>query len=176
MNVLRRAEWPGRPAAERLRQWATLEQLAERLGATPDYLGMILVGSLAKGVADPLSDIDLFLVARDGGFAAVWERRHDLHVTGALAVWEQADGRLPDARTHVWLTEDLVVVEALIATPQSGARLAEPAVVLVGPPELTDMFPRRPPVQRSEMRMGDHPVERAYDALKRAVRRVSFSS
>jgi hypothetical protein len=175
MNVLRRAEWPGRPAVERLRQWATLERLVERVGATPDYVGVILLGSLAKGIADPVSDIDLFLVARDGGFAVAWERRHDLHVTGALAVWEEADGRLPDARTHVWLTEDLVVVEALIATPQSGARLAEPAVVLVGPPGLTNMFPRRPTVQRSEMRMGEHPVERAYEALKQAVRSVSSS-
>ncbi len=70
---------------------------------------------------------------------------------------------------------DLVLVECLLATASSGVRLAEPAAVLAGDRGLLDRFPRRPPVTRAEMAahpLDLHPVERAYDQLKEAVRRT----
>src|SRR5437588_3209260 len=165
-----RADWPEARRSKQLRQWRTLERIAEFVEATPQFSGMILLGSLAKGVGDAVSDIDLLIVAPDNGFTEAWARRNDLHRTGALAVWDGRHTDFPEAAAHVWLTEDLIVVEALIATPRSGARLAEPAVVLLGPTDLGRTFPNRLPVSRAEMSLGNDPVERAYEVLKQAIR------
>lgn len=165
-----RADWPEAARLKQLRQWHTLERLADFVAAAPQFSGMILLGSLARGTADAVSDIDVVIAAPDGGFAEAWARRNDLHLTGALAVWEHLRPDLPEVAAHAWLTEDVIVVEALIATPRSGARLAEPAIALVGPTELTRRFPNRPPISRSKMRPASDPVERAYDVLKQAIR------
>lgn len=45
-------------------------------------VGLILGGSLAKGIADLYSDIDLYLITRDGAFAALFDERE----TAALAL------------------------------------------------------------------------------------------
>lgn len=165
-----RADWPEAARSKKLRQWHTLEQLANLVEATPQFNGLILLGSLASGTGDAVSDIDVVIAASDGNFAEAWARRNDLHVTGAIAVWEHHRPDLPEVAAHAWLTEDVILVEALIATAGSGARLAEPAIVLVGRMELTRAFPSRPPISRSEMRPAHDPVERAYDVLKQAVR------
>jgi len=167
-------DWSWRERATGLRQWPTLNGLIGRVGADPAFAAAVLVGSFAAGRADALSDIDLLLFAPDGGFAAAWERRHDLHVTGALIAWDER--REPDREIgkHQWVTEDVVYVECLIATPASGCRLAEPYVVVAGvlPPTVT----RRPPIARSELTFGPHPVERAYDMFKFAVRHPGQAS
>jgi hypothetical protein len=137
----------------------------------PHFAGLILVGSMASGRADPLSDIDLIVVAQGGRFDPLWQRREKLHVTGALGCWDRQDAQFPQAGMHAWLTQDLVLVEALITTPGSGVRIADPAVVLAGSMDLLTKFPRRPPVLRSEMQSTeDHPIDAAYAALKGAVR------
>ncbi|MGE0544675.1 MAG: nucleotidyltransferase domain-containing protein [Dehalococcoidia bacterium] len=83
------ADWPGREAATRLRQWSAIEPLAAyAMDNTSIFSAAILVGSFAAGTADTLSDIDLILLAPDGGFEAAWARRSDLHPTGVLAVWD----------------------------------------------------------------------------------------
>jgi hypothetical protein len=136
----------------------------------PAAYGMVLIGSLAAGSADALSDVDLFVVARPGAFQAMWAKRRELSGSSVLASWESHSTDRPDVGFYVWLSEELVMVEALFCVPGS-ARLADgaPAAILVGPPSLLDTFPRRPPVRRSEMRF-THPVEKAYKALQDVIR------
>jgi hypothetical protein len=170
--------WEHERAARRMRQWPALERIRERVGASTTLLGLVLVGSFAAGTFDALSDLDLFLFAREDGFEESWARRHELHGDGALAVWDRRDPGLDRAAAHKWVTGDLVLVECLIATPSSGVRLAEPAVVVAGDPGLLGLVPRRPPVDRAELtrRPVADPVERAYDDLKAAVRAARANS
>jgi hypothetical protein len=74
---------------------------------------------------------------RDGRFAEAWQRRTVLQVTGAMVWW---DGQLVphQAGAHKWVTEDLVLVERLLAAPGSGVRLASPSRVVAGEPGLAD--------------------------------------
>jgi len=83
-------DWPGRERAARLRQWPTLDGIIRYVAVEPAFAAAILVGSLAAGRTDALSDIDLLLFAADGCFEAAWQRRFDLHGTGALAAWDAA--------------------------------------------------------------------------------------
>jgi hypothetical protein len=101
-------------------------------------------------------------------FEDAWQLRHELHGTGSLACW---DGRRQaEAAAHKWVTADLVLVEALFAGPDSGVRLAPPWRVVAGDPDLALRFTPRPPIQRTEMGSDVHPVERAFDELKVALR------
>jgi hypothetical protein len=67
--------WPGQPAASGLRQWPVLERLRTRVERSVALTGMLLVGSLAEGVADALSDLDVLLVATEASFEAAWAGR-----------------------------------------------------------------------------------------------------
>ncbi|HXW44770.1 MAG TPA: nucleotidyltransferase domain-containing protein [Streptosporangiaceae bacterium] len=153
------------------RQHRTLEAIAKRLDALPEVLGALVVGSLAAGTADAASDVDLLVCAAPGEFAGAWARRDELHVTGALVAWD--DGPRPGAQVavHRWVTEDMVLVEALFAAEGSGVRLAEPWHVIAGDPEVTGSFVPRPPVDKAEFDShAAHPVDRAFGELKRAMR------
>lgn len=164
------AGWPYLDRMQQLRQWATVERLAGYAESYPSvFAAVILVGSFAAGTADPLSDIDLMLLAPDGGFGAAWARRHDLHSTGALASWDQPRAGMPEVAGHNWVTDDLVMVETLFATPSSGFRLAEPYVVLAG--TIPAAVVRRGPIPRSEMTGWPHAVDLAYSTLKYVLRR-----
>jgi hypothetical protein len=68
------------------------------------------------------------------------------------------------------VTDDLVLVECLLAAPASGVRLAAPYRVVAGEAELADRFTARSPIQRTEMGLELHPVERAFDELKEVIR------
>lgn len=163
-------DWPGWERATRLRQWPTIERLAAHVAENPSiFTAAILVGSFAAGMADTLSDIDLILLAPGGGFEVAWARRHDLHPTGVLAVWDEQRVGAPEVAAHNWVTDDLIVVETLFATPSSDFRLAEPYVVLAG--QLPADVTRRPPIARSEMTGWPHAVDLAYSVLKRVLRR-----
>lgn len=126
---------------------------------------MIVVGSFARGDVDPLSDLDLVLVAPEDGFEAAWATREQLHGGSALVCWDQRDPGFVEAGAHKWITRDLVLVECLLTTVSSGVRLL-------------DRFPRRPPITRAEMEAQPlelHQVERTYDELKTAAR-AAFTS
>ena len=170
------ADWPTRARAERLRQWPTLETLARRVAVDPELVGLLLLGSVAAGEGDALSDLDVVVVARSGRFPAAWERRERLREGAPLVAWDHLLSDRPDCGLVVWLTSDLVLVEALITTPGS-ARLAEgaPCVVVTGPPDLVARLPTRPRVRRAEMQI-THPVEHAYKALQAAVRGVGATA
>ena len=164
------AEWSGRDAAMRSRQWPTVERITAYVAEHPTvFAAAVLVGSFAAGRADALSDVDLIVLAPDGDFGAAWARRHDLHPGGVLAVWDQLREGMPEVAGHNWVTDELIVVETLFATPSSDFRLANPYVLLAGsvPPDVS----RRPPISRSEMRGWPHPVDLAYSTLKYVLRR-----
>jgi hypothetical protein len=172
------SRWEHESVARRARQWPTLERLIEHVEASPVLAGMVLVGSFARGEGDPLSDLDLVLVASRDCFEAAWAAREELHRGSALVAWDGRDPGFAEAGAHKWLTRDLILVECLLSTPSSGVRLADPAVVIAGDPWLLDGFPRRPPITRAELQehpLELHPVERTYDAFK-ATARAAFST
>jgi hypothetical protein len=160
-------DWPGRSAAERLRQWPRVMGLAEA-AASPPFLGV------ARGEADDLSDVDFTVYAAEGDFEAAWEQRHRLHPADA-SCWDYP--RPPgdrDVAGHRWLTTDFVLFDGLIATP-SGTRLADPMHVLVGDEALSHQIVKCEPITAEERhRRKDeitlHEVEELYGQLKLALR------
>jgi hypothetical protein len=175
-------DWPGLSAAERLRQWPHVRQLAGAVAAPP-FLGLVLLGSFARGEADDLSDVDFTVFTAEGTFAEAWSQRHRLHPPDS-ACWDYkrpADDR--DVAAHRWLTSDFVLFDGLIATP-SGTRLADPMHVLVGGENLARQIVKRDPITAAEKEQRQneitlHEIEALYGQLKlalRAQRRLNFSS
>lgn len=155
---------------ENQRQWPHLQHVLSNVESDRDFLGVIVIGSFASGRTDELSDLDLLIVAGEGRFAAAWQRRQQLHRGRVIDEWDVTLEEESAVGVHKWLTDDLVLVECLIAEP-GGVRLAPPYSVAVGPPTLSDLFPDRRPIERAEMtETGLHPIEVAYDRLKSAVR------
>jgi hypothetical protein len=161
-------EWQGRAAASRLRQWPQIVDLAHRVDDSALLSGLFLLGSFARGAADPVSDVDFIVVIENGHFDDAWKRRHDLHPDG-VTCWDYPRPNEREVAAHRWLTDDLVLFDGLIATP-SGARVADPLVVLVGNPSLPDRFDRREPGVHGGEAVELHEVERLYGQLKLAVR------
>jgi Nucleotidyltransferase domain len=158
------------------RHAACLQQIAARTAGTPGVSAVILVGSLAAGTADPLSDIDLLLVTGERAFGDVWADRHGLHAADVVACWDPATPGTADIGAHCWVGADGLMVEALVFAPASGVRVAAPALVVCGDPELLARLPRRPPIDQAEMTGPHHPIDAAYDAFKAACRGASRTS
>lgn len=164
---------PGLKNAERLRQWPHVLELAEVAAAEP-FLGLVLLGSFARGDADEISDVDFVVFAREGMFDEAWEQRHRLHRADAWC-WDypRPDGDR-DVAAHRWLTSDLVLFDGLLATP-SGTRLADPMHVLTGRTELAELLVKREPITAAERKarkeeIALHDVELLYGQLKLALR------
>ena len=159
----------GGAAGRPLRQLPTLAALLEHIAAAGSLDGAILLGSFAEGTPDAASDLDLIVCVGEGHFATAWQDRAAMRVTGAMAWWDQ--DLVPDRMgAHKWITDDLVLVECLLADRDSGVRLATPHRVVVGDPDLAGRFIARPPIKPAELGGDVHPVERAYDQLKRVIR------
>ena len=161
------------------RQRRFLDQLQQHISTLPWVYAVIVIGSLAAGRADGASDIDLLVGVRNGAFSQAWPSRADLRVTGTVLSWDHWLDERRHAGTHKWLTADFVLVEALIAVPASGVRLAPPWRVLAGDPRVADRWPPRPPISRDELRSspGDlHPVEVAYDEFKARLRSAASAT
>ncbi|WP_203930801.1 nucleotidyltransferase domain-containing protein [Virgisporangium ochraceum] len=159
----------GRPE----RQQRYLDLLRERVTALPWVEVVVVIGSLASGRADGVSDVDLLVGVHKGAFAAAWRDRERLRVTGALYGWDHWHDGSKGAGTHKWLTADAVLVEVLLGEATSGIRLAPPWRVLAGDPGAAGRWPPRPPIPRSELSGstdGLHPVEVAYDDFKARLR------
>lgn len=157
------------------RQDALLEGLADYVEASAAIGALIVVGSFAAGTADAVSDLDVFFPTYPGRFEDAWNHRRDLHITGSVIEWDVLDEQRDVVAGHYWLSPDLVLVEAVISEPDGGGKLAEPFTFVRGDPELLEQFPRRGPIDASEMTAAGHPVDVAYDALKRAVRDAAAS-
>jgi hypothetical protein len=172
-------DWAGRERAEQLRQWRTLTHVASRVEDADALEGLLAIGSFAAGQPDDLSDLDLVVVAAEGRFGEAWELRSRLQTADALTAWDFRPDPEREVGGHKYLTGDIVKVELLIATPSSGAKLADPYAVLVGDDALGERFPRIPPIPREELAEyaqklradGSMPrVERLYGDLMIAVR------
>jgi hypothetical protein len=150
-----------------------LSEIAKAASRTTWLDALLLVGSLADGAADALSDIDLLVIVREGRFNEAWNERELLRVAGTLCAWDQRPDTTAEVAAHRWLTPDLVLVEALVATSASGVRLADPWELVVGRADAPTRLNHRPPITRSEMgATAPHPVEAAYDDFKNRVRRA----
>jgi hypothetical protein len=166
-------DWPGRKAAERLRQWSRVLQLAEG-AARPPFLGVVILGSFARGDGDDLSDVDFIVFAAEGEFEEAWRQRHRLHPDD-VACWDYP--RPPgdrDVAGHRWLTTDFVLFDGLIATP-SGTRVADPLHILVGDEALSRQLVKREPITAEEQQgrkdeIPLNPIEELYGRLKLALR------
>jgi predicted nucleotidyltransferase len=133
-------EWPGRRRAETLRQWPVLRETIDRVSRLEPFDGVIALGSFADGEPDELSDVDLLAVTAPERFEEAWAARRQL-ADNPLATWESVADRSRPLRWFKWLTRDLVKVECGVAAP-GGRELAEPVIVLLGPPSLADGFAR----------------------------------
>jgi predicted nucleotidyltransferase len=131
--------WEGRHAAERARQWPTLATLVERVRRSESLDGLVLLGSMAAGTFDELSDIDAVVVVRAGFFDSAWDARHELS-RGCIARWDLPGGLMSTG--HNWLTRDLVKVDCTIIDPDGREKpLAAPYVVCAGSPNIAARFP-----------------------------------
>ena len=131
--------WGDRDAVERARQWPTLSTLAERVERNPSLDGLLVLGSLASGAFDELSDVDAVVVVRRGLFETAWDARHELS-KGCVVRWDLSIGLASGG--HNWLTRDLVKVDCTIIDPGGGEKpLAAPYVVSVGSPDIAARFP-----------------------------------
>jgi hypothetical protein len=174
-------DWPVRPQAESLRQWPTLVDLAGRVQQLPGFEAFVLIGSLAGGSPDLMSDIDSFALVANGSFGAAWDARTTLYECAAFAWDLRTDGE-PEIGKHAWITYDLVLVECVITSRRGRPKLADPHVVLFGPAESTDAFERIPPIARTELaayvsklRNEGHEqpeVQQRYEELARTLRAV----
>ena len=173
-------DWPGRSHVETLRIWPELAETLQRVEAHPDIFdGVLLLGSLARGEGDAISDVDMIAVTRPGKWQAGWEARHLLSA-GALVTFDRPGDR-PGVAAHNWLTPDLAKVECLIAEPlEGGLRLYGDPVVLHGAHDLPHKFERKPPLTRLEIEAYSDElreqnaipdIERAYGDLIRLLRR-----
>jgi hypothetical protein len=164
--------WAGRDHVETLRLWPALAETVTRIESLPDLFGgVLLLGSLARGQGDTISDVDLVAVTQPGVWQEAWEAREQLS-SGALVTFDRSEGT-PDIAGHSWLTPDLVKVECLITAP-GRMRLRGDTVVLVGEDDLLDAFERLAPLSRedvdeyaAQLRATDaiSNVERAYGDL-----------
>jgi predicted nucleotidyltransferase len=161
---------------------AVVERLAARVEASPVLDALLLLGSLARGEGDAVSDVDAIVVVMEGRFDAAWATREELEGGEAIVAWDDLERGRPEIAGHKWLTRDLVLVECLLATPSSGVRLADPFRVVAGDSSVPERMTRRPPFDRLELdayvadREAEgydlHEIEQAYAALTRAVRQA----
>jgi len=150
---------------------ACLRRLLDMLSEVPMIEVAVLVGSLADGRGDPVSDVDLLVFVAAGRFREVWAGRHGLHGPDSAVCWDQVDPQRPDVGVFRWVGPDGVLVEVLVAEVRSGVRVASPAVMVLGDVAAFDRLPRRAPIRREEFgTTAPHPVDAAYDAFKQAVR------
>jgi hypothetical protein len=143
-------EWPGRAHVETLRCWPELAQTVARIESQPDvFVGAILLGSLARGEGDAISDVDLVAVTRPGGWEHAWATR-DVLSAGALVTFDHFEQGRPEVAGHSWITPSLVKVECLITAP-GRMRLRGHTFVLFGKEDVLDLFEKAEPHSRQQL-------------------------
>jgi methylmalonyl-CoA mutase len=133
------------------RQEATIEKIRMRIEESVHLTGAVIVGSFAIGNTDPLSDIDLIVVTMPDAFDMAWVKRCELHGDAAITCWDVRDESMPRHGAHKWLTNELVLVDCLLAEPGSGVRLAPPYQILTGGSSITDALVPSGPISRDEV-------------------------
>jgi hypothetical protein len=151
------------------RQRAAVEDLVRRAGARAGVEAVVLIGSIAAGTADTMSDVDAIVLVDDAALAALRSDPHGLHADAVPACWDQPGGPA-EVLAHKWIDRNAVLVEVLVGTPAGPLRIADPARVVHGDPAVLTRSHRRPPLPRTAMTADTHPIESAYDQLKSTVR------
>ena len=89
---------------------AALDVLVRQAERIPEVEAVVLIGSLASGRADAVSDVDAIVIARDASFAAVYRQRHNLHGASVLACWDQRTDPGADVAAHKWIDANGVLL------------------------------------------------------------------
>jgi hypothetical protein len=112
---------------DELRQWPSIERLLQEVDSSPHWQAAVIVGSLATGHGDAMSDVDVFVLVDTGAFRVAWEHRHELHGDSIVTCWDTGADRVAYAG-HKWLTWDLIYMDCAVAEP-AAVRLAGPYVL-----------------------------------------------
>ncbi len=84
---------------------ASIERLLRAVEGSHHWQAAVIVGSLATGHADAVSDVDVFILVEAGAFQMAWEHRHELHGDSIVTCWDTGVERVAYAG-HKWLTWD----------------------------------------------------------------------
>jgi predicted nucleotidyltransferase len=136
---------------ESRRQWPVVLETVRRAERLPGFTAAILIGSFAAGTPDDLSDVDLIVAVEDGAFPDAWANRTRLRADDAPYWWDVQPEPDREVAAHKWITPDLVLVEALIATPAAQTQLADPYRVISGDASAVDGFVRTPRIERADL-------------------------
>ena len=156
-----------------LRQWPSIERLLDAVEGSPHWRAAVIVGSVATGQADAMSDVDVFILVETGAFPVAWGRRHELHDDAVVACWDTGGNGVSRAG-HKWLTWDLTYMDCAVAEPEA-VRLAGPFVFAAGRRAFLSRLEADPVPQQQERAWksgGPKPVAVAYAELKDAVRSI----
>ena len=156
------------------RQLAALDDLLRRATKVPEIEAVVLIGSLASGAADSVSDVDAIVIVGESSFDAAYQQRHastppQFRRAGITRsthppMWRRISG---STTAEFW--------SKCSSRPRpdhcgSPSRPGSYSATRRYSPRTT----RRPPITREEMIESAHPVESAYDKLKEAVRHASL--
>jgi predicted nucleotidyltransferase len=109
------------------RRQAVLERVTEIARADARFAALWLQGSLARGDADPFSDIDAYLAVDDTAFDAVWQERLPLlEKIGRAYAW--SDATMPGLKAIHALLEGGVKLDLFFEPVSSIAQQKRPAV------------------------------------------------
>ena len=156
---------------DELRQWPSIQHLLAVVEGSRHWQAAVIVGSVATGQADAISDVDVFILIETGTFPDAWERRHELHGDSVVACWDTGADRMAFGG-HKWLTWDLTYMDCAVAEPET-VDLAGPFLLAAGPQDLIDRVESHPVAQKRERTWvtGEpKPIAVAYADLKAAVR------
>jgi hypothetical protein len=144
-----------------LRREAFVERARILLAAEPRLVAGWLEGSLAEGKADPFSDVDLYLAARDNAVDAIWAERLEL-IDRVCPILASADMVFADgARAVGCLVEGPIKVDVVfLAERDLATRSPRATRPLWGPAPL----PKAEPFNSGP---ADADVRRALDSLVR---------
>ena len=98
------------------RQLAALDDLLRRAAKVPEIEAVVLIGSLASGAADSVSDVDAIVIVRESSFDAGRQQRHALHTASVPACWDYPIDPPSEVTAHKWIDDSGVLVGVLIAT------------------------------------------------------------
>ncbi|MGE0544727.1 MAG: hypothetical protein AB7R89_31610 [Dehalococcoidia bacterium] len=107
-----------------------LSRLEDIVRDDPRLLGLWLQGSLADGMADPLSDIDAYLAVEDAAFDAVYAARLEI-VAGLGDIFAWMDATTPALKAVHCLLNGPVKLDLFFEPVSTIADRARPAVRLL---------------------------------------------
>ncbi len=121
---------PSSPATFETSRTEVLSRLEDLVRDDPRLLGLWLQGSLADGMADPLSDIDAYLAVEDSAFDAVFAARLEI-VAGLGSILAWMDATTPALKAVHCLLDGPVKLDLFFEPASTIGDRARPAVRLL---------------------------------------------